>query len=231
MPGPPAQVGNDGLFSYNGVRYCVPIERGLQQVRVRTRQARELLVYDLAGQLVIRHTLLPSGSPPVFSQECYEAHKMRSQAALRGLLNELRKRFNHAQTVETYIQSLLKHHPNRPERPLARVLELLQDTPAPAALAALADAAAYNLPDPATIEQLLARHLKGSGANADPPAMPQAAMPLPALDIERPLQAYAQQLPQEDAPQECRAAHEAPTNHEEGELPRSVHVFKQGDPQ
>ncbi len=50
------EVNNDGLFSFSGTRYCVPIQFGLKQVRVRTRQGRELLVYNPKGEQITDHS-------------------------------------------------------------------------------------------------------------------------------------------------------------------------------
>jgi transposase len=230
--GCPAQlrhVNNDGLFSFRANRYAVPQTQaaGIQMVRVRVRQGRELLVYDLAGKLLIRHPLNPPHSPPAIPPECY-AGLRPSRRSLMGLVAEFRQHYGSAGCAREYLDLLLARHSHRPEDPLGEVLALLASVPADVAVQALARCVEYRLPEPRMLEAFLTRQLaqgqlaqgqlaqgqqpiplaQASGASMPPtsptsptsPASPAvgAASPLPCLDVERPLTDYASLLPKEE---------------------------------
>jgi len=186
-------VQNDGLFSWGGVRYCVPCEAHLRHVRVRTYQGRELLVYNAAGNEVMRHTLCPSGTPPVLSPKCYEAHENRKRANLTALTNLFRERYvDVAPSTERYLQLLLKCHQNNPEKAIARVLELLTNVPTGVVASVFDDLVTYNLPGSDALHSLLAQRMKGTATTTR--LAPAMGLPLPVLDVERPLSAYSSAL-------------------------------------
>jgi hypothetical protein len=205
------QLNNDGLFSFRGTRCCVPASAGLRDVRVRTRQGRELLVFDAHGKEIICHTIAPDHSPPVIVPECYEHLKARRRLSLATQMTLIRQRFPGTAIVEEFLSSLLERHAHHPEDALSGVLQLLEAVPDDIALSVLAEAVSLRLPDPATIAQLLARprHNVVSVGIAPPPTplnRPLARScdtttrrvcvePLPALDVERPLSEYAALLP------------------------------------
>ncbi len=188
------RLSGDGLFSYQGCRYCVPDHYPGRQVRTRTRQGRELIVLGMDGTELIRHLLNPPGSPPVFRPECYEANKRKRQASLAALTAEIRTRYAQAgEILERFLARLLPRHPNHPEAALGRVLDLLVAAPEPLALSVLAQATELGLPEPAAIEALLTRALKQ--APPEPPTAHPGQHFLPALDVERPLDVYGRFLP------------------------------------
>jgi transposase len=193
------EVSLDGLFSFDGTRYCVPVHLGLTQVRVRSRQGREIVVYHPKGEEVIRHPLMPRGSAPQLRPECYENCQRRRRACLLGLLAEFRRRFEAAAVAELYLRRLLSRHPNHPEDALGRVLALLETVPDAVALMAIADAIEYNLLDPKYLPDFLSRYLRPAqaigAACPQPPYQPSASQPLPALDVERTLDGFAALLP------------------------------------
>jgi hypothetical protein len=183
-------VQNDGLFSWDGVRYCVPIEHGLRQVRIRTEQGRTLVVYSMGGEEVIRHELRPPGSRPVIDSKCYEAHEKRKRASIKGLTAHFRERYAAACPVaEEYLLLLLKHHENNPDTALARVIELLTNVPLEVACSVFGDLVTYRLPGFDALKSILATQMQGSAMVTPPPL--QTSVALPSLDVERPLSAYA----------------------------------------
>jgi transposase len=188
------RLSGDGLFSYLGNRYCVPDHYPGRQVRIRTLKGRELVVLGMDGAEIIRHPLNPPGSPPAIPKECYEGNQRRRRAKLTILTAQLRSRYPQSpHLVDRYIERLLQHHPNRPETPLSRVLDLLTGVPEDVALSVLGQAAELGLPEPHAVEALLTRTLQG----ADPPlptALP-GQLTLPALDVERSLETYGRLLP------------------------------------
>lgn len=193
------QLNNDGLFSFGGNRYCVPASRGIHDVRVRTRQGRELLVYDGSGKELIRHTIAPPQSPPVIVKECYEHLKARRRLSAATQMQLLRQRFPASTLVEEFLALLLQRHTHHPENALSGVLQLLDAVPDAVALTALCDAVRLRLPDPQTLATLLAR--PNAGAVLQSPAKLPCDSPVPALDVERPLSHYAAFLPPADATQ------------------------------
>jgi transposase len=196
------QLNNDGLFSFLGNRYCVPANPGQKEVRVRTRQGRELLVFDASGKQLICHSLAPAGSPPVIVPECYKHLRARRRLSLSTQMTLLRQRFPGSAVVEEFLACLLVRHTHHPEEPLSGVLQLLEAVADEVALGVLAEAVSLRLPDPATLAQLLARPKTHGSATAQQTATVPVPLnqPVPALDVERPLSAYAACLPPDAAP-------------------------------
>jgi transposase len=191
------KVNNDGLFSFDNVRYSVPLAHADGQVRVRTRQGRHLRVFDLRGNEIIEHEIAPPGSAPQLLGECYEAHKGRRRANLARLTTEFRDRYGAHETLVKYLDMLLSHHPNRPEDALARTLALTAHVPSDVAVGALTDAVEYNLPATKTLEEFLTRRLRRTPATSGPVPIHSSGRQLPELDVERPLSSYARFLPRE----------------------------------
>jgi transposase len=202
------QLNNDSTFSWGGVRYCVPGVRGRQSVRVRSERGRHLQIYNLAGEPIFRHTLQPSGSPPVLLPECYEGMRRRQRACLLGLTERFRERYVVAsQSAEQFLQRLLAEHPNRPERSLEHVLELLEGVPQSLALQALAEALELGMCHPHALQALLQRRLRASKP-VDAP-IPPAQPYVPSVEVERSLQGYGQALSfQGTAGHESTAGHD-----------------------
>ena len=151
------QVSKDCLVSFSGVRYSVPWPHAGKQVLVRQSQGREVAIYSTGGQLVARHPLLPSGSPPVTLPEHYEGLRRRHMAALAGLAQTFRDRYGAGEVVEIFLQRLLAQHRHHPEVALGKVLDLLTGAPESVALTALSDSVEYNLCTPRFVEELLRR--------------------------------------------------------------------------
>jgi transposase len=187
------QLNNDGLFSFRGVRYCVPATKGVREVRVRTKQGRELLVYDASANLLICHTLRPAGSPPVLLPECYQHLKARRRLSLATSMALLRQRFSGSEVVESFLTCLLARHTHHPEDPLSGVVQLLEGVPDEVALLALSEAVNLQRADPATVGALLAPKMAGTPPQSPDPA-PLSGL-VPALDVERPLSVYGACLP------------------------------------
>lgn len=195
------QVSKDCLISFAGVRYSVPWPYTGKQVLVRQSQGREVAVFAPSGQLLVRHLLRPSGSPPVFLPEHYAGLRRRHQAALAGLARAFREQYGAAGAAEVFLQRLLAQHRHHPEVPLGKVLELLSGAPPSAAQAALADAVEYNLCSPRFLEERLRHRTKAhDGVPAEPVsgAVPLVQLSLPRLDVERPLLGYGRALPLND---------------------------------
>jgi hypothetical protein len=182
----------DCLISVGGVRYSVPWPYAGKQVLVRPSQGRELAVFAQNGQLLARHLLRPSGSPPVLLAEHYEGLRRRHQAAFAGLAREFRERYGAAGVAETYLQRLLAQHRHHPEAPLRQTLELLAGVPAAVAQAALADAVEYNLCTPRFLAERLRQRTRAGGSG--PISPPLVQLSLPRLEVERPLQEYGRAL-------------------------------------
>lgn len=189
-------VSKDCLISYGGVRYSVPWPYAGKQVLVRQSQGREVAIYAPSGALLTRHLQRPSGAPPVMLPEHYAGLRRRHQAAFAGLAREFRERYGAAGVAETFLQRLLAQHRHQPDAPLRQVLDLLSTAPVALAWAALGDAVEYNVCSPRFLaERLRQRH----GGNWAPPAAegrpaPTGQLPLPQLEVERPLSGYGQAL-------------------------------------
>jgi transposase len=194
------QLNNDGLFSFRGNRYCVPATKGVREVRVRTKQGRELLVFDASANLLICHTLRPPDSPPAILPECYQHLKARRRLSLATSMALLRQRFNGSSVVESFLTCLLARHTHHPEDPLSGVVQLLEGVPDDVALLAMSEAVSLQRADPATVGALLAPKMAGTPAQSPDPT-PLSGL-VPALDVERPLSVYGACLPplQEYAP-------------------------------
>ena len=192
------QVSKDCLLSFAGVRYSVPWAYAGKQVLVRPSQGREVAVFAPSGQLLVRHPLLPSGSPPVILPEHYEGLRRRHQAAFAGLAREFRARYGEAGIAEVFLQRLLAQHRHHPEVPLGKALELLSGVPASVAAAALADAVEYNLCSPRFLEERLRRRGQGGGRESEAalPIPPATQLSLPRLEVERPLHGYGRAFDQ-----------------------------------
>jgi transposase len=196
------QVSKDCLISYGGVRYSVPWPSAGKSVRVRHSQGRDLVVSAASGEVLARHPLRPSGSPPVLCPEHYEGLRRRHLAALHTLCGRFREQYGVGSgAAEGFLQRLLAQHRHHPERPLGQVLELLSAVPQALALATLAEAVEFNLCTPRFLAELLRRRLAAPPASSVPAshaAPPVAAwvpqLTLPALEIERPLTAYGRAL-------------------------------------
>lgn len=190
-------VSKDCLISFAGVRYSVPSPYAGKQVLVRQSQGRELAIFAPSGQLLFRHPLMPSGSPPVIIPEHYEGLRRRHQAAFAGLAQEFREQYGEAGVAETFLQRLLAQHRHHPEVPLRKALELLSAVPPCVAQAALADSVEYNLCSPRFLEERLRQRGK-AGPNTDPgaPRGPELVvqLSLPRLEVERPLLGYGRAL-------------------------------------
>lgn len=197
------QLNNDGLISFEGNRYCVPSAHGQKNVRVRTRQGRELIVFDAKGTQLISHTIAAPGSPPVILPECYQRLKSKRRLSLATQMALLRQRFPGSAVVEEFLAYLLVRHTHHPEDPLSGILQLLDAVTDDVALAALADAVSLRLPDPATIAELLARPQSGAAPQTTPPTV-SLNQPVPNLDVERPLSVYAELLPADADPDEIQ---------------------------
>lgn len=184
-------VSADCLISFGGVRYSVPWAYARKQVLVRQSQGRAVAVFAPSGELLVRHSLLPSGSPPVMLAEHYAGLRRRHRAAFAGLAREFRERYGATGTAETFLQRLLAQHRHHPETPLQQALDLLSGAPETVAQAALADAVEYNLCSPRFLaERLRRRGLGSSPAPQPPPLLPGGQLPLPCLDVERSLLGY-----------------------------------------
>jgi hypothetical protein len=183
------------------VRYSVPWPYATKQVLVRQSQGREVAVFAPGGELLARHALRPSGSPPVILSEHYEGLRRRHQAALAGLARTFRDRYGEAGVAETFLQRLLAQHRHHPDTPLRRSLDLLSAVPAAVAQAALADAVEFNLCTPRFLEERLRQRTLGSSTLACDPLpspTPVAQLLLPRLEVERPLLGYGRALPFDD---------------------------------
>ncbi len=188
------QVSNDCLISFGGVRYSVPWEHAGQKVRVRASQGRQLVVCDAGGVEIARHVKQPSGAPPVIASAHYEGLRRRHQASLAGLVTRFRERYGSAsQTAERFLGLLLATHRHHPERALAGVLELLAGAPDEVAIAALADAAGFQIARVDYLAELLRRRL-GQSRQPSVGAPPPTQLALPELSIERPLGLYGRAL-------------------------------------
>lgn len=190
------QVSNDCLISFQGVRYSVPWAYAGKQVLVRQSQGREVAVYAPSGQLLVRHPLRPSGSPPVTLPEHYEGLRRRHQAALAGLAREFRAQYGDAAVAESFLQRLLAQHRHHPARALRQVLDLLSAVPTTIALAALAATVEFNLCTPRFLEEQLRQRGQAGSPAAPPSALPAVQLTLPRLEVERPLVAYGRALTQ-----------------------------------
>jgi transposase len=200
------QVSKDCLISYGGVRYSVPWPYAGKPVLVRPSQGRDLVVYAQSGELLARHPLRPSGSPPAICREHYEGLRRRHLAALHTLALRFREQYAAASaTAETFLQRLLAQHRHHPERPLGQVLELLSAVPPSTALAALAEAVEFNLCTPRFLEELLRRQTfqqpspsgsasLGGGGDPPPAPVPITQLSLPELEVERSLAQYGRAL-------------------------------------
>jgi hypothetical protein len=195
------QVSKDCLISFAGVRYSVPWPYATKQVLVRQSQGREVTVFSPSGELLVRHPLQPSGSPPLILPAHYEGLRRRHQAAFAGLARQFRDRYGEVGVAESFLQRLLAQHRHHPEAPLKKSLDLLSAVPASVAQAALADAVEYNLCTPRFLEERLRQRAKAD-PSADATLMPSPApvvqLSLPRLDVERPLLGYGQALPLND---------------------------------
>ena len=190
------QVSKDCLISFGGVRYSVPWPYAGKQVLVRQSQGREVAVFAPSGQLLVRHPLHPSGTPPVILPEHYEGLRRRHHAAFAGLAREFRERYGEAGIAETFLQRLLAQHRHHPETPLRQTLELLSAAPTSVAEAALADAVEYNLCTPRFLAERLRQ--RGQAPAAAPVLPPVVQLSLPRLEVERPLQGYGRALTEPD---------------------------------
>jgi transposase len=188
------QVSKDCLISFEGVRYSVPWMYAGKEVLVRPSQGRAVEVYAPAGKLLARHLLRPSGSPPVLLAEHYEGLRRRHWAAGQTLARRFRERYGSHDSAEAFLQRLLAQHRHQPEAPLRQVLELLTTVPEAVALAALAEAVEFNLCTPRFLAEQLRRRIEPSGGKPSAPPVTQLA--LPELQVERPLDHYAQALPE-----------------------------------
>jgi transposase len=190
------QVSNDCLISFQGVRYSVPWAYAGQQVLVRQSQGREVAVFAPSGALLARHSLQPSGAPPVLVPAHYEGLRRRHQAAFAGLARTFRTQYGEAGVAELFLQRLLAQHRHHPEVPLRQALELLSAVPTSLALAVLADAVEFQDCSPRFLEERLRQRSRlGSGpaGGRETPA-PVGQWPLPSLDIERSLAGYGRAL-------------------------------------
>ncbi len=192
-------VSNDCLVSVEGARYSVPWEYAGQRVRVRLSQGRHLVVCDLSGVEVARHERRPAGAPPAICTAHYEGLRHRQRACLATLLSRYRDRYA-GEVADAFLQQLLSAQPERPERALEGILELLAGAPQPVALAALADAVALRLHRRDHLEELLRRRLHQRDraqrilpvATTGSPSPDQPA--LPQLAVERDLALYERAL-------------------------------------
>lgn len=204
------QVSGDCLVSYGGVRYSVPWAYAGQRVLVGERQGRQVVVFSAGGVQLAVHSLQERGTPPVICAAHYEGLRRRHQAQLATLIAGFREQYSsQGEAAEAFLQRLFVQQTHHPQGALSQVLELLSGVPAPVALAALADAVEFNLCTPRFLEELLRRRLRSATAasrNGSAPASPTLVgqLPLPQLDVERPLAAYGRALPaaQETAAQE-----------------------------
>ncbi len=181
-------VNNDGLISYKNNRYCVPVGRGLKQVRVYTRQGRELIICDEMGNEVICHVLYTTAREPVILPECYEACVTRRRMKFSTQKTHLSNRFKDEPMVHAFIECLARLHPNRPENTLGRILELINHIPDKIALMLIAEATTMQRTDVETFTFLLARYSSGEVADtAGSCPVPITSVILPVLDVERSL--------------------------------------------
>lgn len=196
------QVSTDCQISFQGVRYSVPWAYAGKQVLVRQSQGRALLVVATSGQLLARHPLRPSGSPPVILPEHYEGLRRRHHAALASLGREFRDRYGAAGVAEPFLQRLLAQQRHRPDQALRQALDLLTAVPKAVALAAIAqrapDAVEFNLCTPRFLEERLRQRHQELTELRDRPSPPPVVLPtqltLPSLEVERPLAQYGRAL-------------------------------------
>jgi transposase len=192
-------VSKDCLISYGGVRYSVPWPYAGKRVLVRQSQGRTLVVFSTAGEAIAHHPLMKSGTSPQLRQEHYEGLRRRHLASLATLIPQFREQYvARSQAAETFLQRLLGQHRHRPEQTLRQVMELLSGAPRELALAALGEAVEFNLCTPRFLEELLRRQLLRHGdPQAKRPAdfsLPRLQLPLPELEVERPLATYGRAL-------------------------------------
>jgi len=169
-----------------------------------------VVVFSVGGVEIAVHPLAARGTPPVLCTEHYEGLRRRHQAQLATLIARFREQYgSQGEAAEAFLQRLFLQQTHHPQGALSQVLELLSGVPAPVALAALADAVEFNLCTPRFLEELLRRRLQRAAAasrNGSAPVSPTPVgqLPLPQLDVERPLAAYGRALPaaEESAAQE-----------------------------
>ena len=169
-----------------------------QQVLVRERQGREVIVLAPDGTPVAAHVRQPSGSPPVLQPAHYEGLRRRHQAAFAGLAREFQTRYGPAGVTEAFLQGLRTHHGHHPDVPLRQALDLLSAVPGTVAQAVLADAVEFQRYTPQFLAERLRQRTR-TAVRATPFAPEPAPVPAPpasrpCLEIDRPLAHYGRAL-------------------------------------
>lgn len=183
-------VQKDGLMSWRGVRYCVPQDVRIHQVRVKTRHGRELCIYDMSGKHLITHKMQPAGTPPVFAAECYQSNEKRRRCALATVTSKFKEMYSTISAVsEQYLLLIMEHHPNHPEEAIQRVLDLMMNVPLLIAGAVFGELVTANLADINALNAVLKKNMTGRDLSS--PQVPSSRSEIPGLDIERPLSVYA----------------------------------------
>lgn len=188
------QVRGDCLISFGGVRYSVPWPYAGKSVLVRSSQGREVVVHAPSGPEIARHTLCPSGTPPVILTSHYEGLRRRHRACFHSLAAQFRDRYGTAESAETFLQRLLARHREHPERALGQVLDLLSAVPLSLAQVALSETVEFNLCTPRFLEERLRRHGAAAAPRGETGRSPAPQLTFPDLDVERPLAGYGRAL-------------------------------------
>jgi transposase len=189
------QVSGDCLVSYEGVRYSVPAPYAGKNVWIRPSQGRSVIILAPSGEQLADHVLPPAGTRLVVCPEHFAALRRRHEARLPTLTARFRARFgSYGELAESFLQRFIGQATYSPDRQLGRLLELLSTAPDAIALQVLADGLEFNLLSGNFLESRLLERMKPRPETASPlPTSLQGA--LPELEVERPLDTYAQALP------------------------------------
>jgi transposase len=198
----PRQVSGDCLVSFEGVRYSVPAPYAGKTVWVRPSQGRGLTVLAPSGVVLATHDFPPAGKRLVIRQEHYAVLRRRHQARLPTLADRFRARYGaEGEVAEQFLQRFIGQATFRPDRQLARLLELLEGVPPALVLPVLADGLEFNLFSCNFLESRIEARLQAAAAAGAPPAVlpaPAVQLPLPELTVERSLETYGRALPVAD---------------------------------
>lgn len=188
-------VSQDCLVSVDAVRYSVPWVYASKQVIIRRQQGRVLVVYSQSGQEVVRHTLQPSGSPPVICREHFTGLRQRQRAGLPTLIERFRQRYcRYGEAAEQFLQRAIARQHHDPALALARILELLSTVPDEIAVDALAEGVALNFCTRTFLQSSLQRRSRTPASDQAAPLINDPQLCIPDLDWDRPLEVYGQAL-------------------------------------
>lgn len=184
------RASRDSLISFAGSRFSVPCGYASKQVLATCEQGRTVVIYSTTGVEVARHAK-PSRRCTVIENEHYTPLRRRQQAgSLEFCCRRFRERFP-GEMAANFLQRLLAREPYRPALAVSRVVDLLTAVPAEVAQAVLAECLEINQCTYTFVEASLHRR----PTPPPPPGQPLAQMPLPSLDVERPLTDYGRALP------------------------------------